>query len=102
MTKSFTHEELLKYNGEDANQPVYVAIKGTVFDVSQSRETYTPPKGYSVFAGKEANKALGKSSLKVEDCVPDYSDLTPAEMKTLDDWVAFYTKKYPVVGEVKK
>lgn len=51
---------------------------------------YVPGKGYHVFAGKDASRALGKSSLKVEDCVADYSGLTEDEMKTLDKWEGHY------------
>jgi membrane-associated progesterone receptor component len=97
----FTSEELSKYNATDESLPVYLAIKGVVYDVSISREMYTPPKGYSVFSGKDASKALGMSSLKPEDCIADYSSLNEEEMKTLDKWVDFFAKKYPVVGRME-
>lgn len=45
---------------------------------------------YHVFAGKDASKGLGLSSVKVEDAVPDYSTLDEASMKTLDGWYEFY------------
>jgi membrane-associated progesterone receptor component len=64
---------------------------GTVFDVTHKRETYGKGGSYNLFAGKDASKALGKSSLKEEDASPDYSDLPPAEMKVLDDWHAFFS-----------
>ena len=51
-----------------------------------------PGKGYNVFAGRDASKALGKSSMKPEDLSADYSDLTEWELKVLDDWLAYYTK----------
>ena len=51
-----------------------------------------PGKGYNVFAGRDASKALGKSSMKAEDLSADYSELTEWELKVLDDWVAYYTK----------
>jgi len=51
-----------------------------------------PGKGYNVFAGRDASKALGKSSMNPEDLSADYSDLTEWELKVLDDWVAYYTK----------
>eukprot|EP00842_Homolaphlyctis_polyrhiza_P004556 jgi/Hompol1/5100/HPOL_001899-RA len=59
---------------------------------------YSPGKGYSVFAGKDASRALGMSKLDPALCVPDYSGLSPEELQTLDNWLAFYTKKYPIVG----
>jgi hypothetical protein len=45
-----------------------------------------------VFAGRDASKALGKSSMKQEDLSADYSELTEWELKVLDDWLAYYTK----------
>ena len=80
-----------KYDGTDANEPVYLAVKGVgkrslmiVFDVTPSRDMYVPGKGYSCFAGKDASKALGKSSLNPADCIADFSDLTPEEVNPID------------------
>ena len=58
--------------------------------MTHKRETYGPGGSYHLFAGKDASKALGKSSLKEEDADPDYSDLPEAEMKVLNDWHAFF------------
>ena len=63
---------------------------GTVFDVTHKRDTYGKGGSYNLFAGKDASKALGKSSLKQEDASPDYSDLDPSERKVLDDWHSFF------------
>lgn len=52
----FTAEELKAFDGSDESQPVYIALKGTVFDVSARREMYAPGQGYSVFAGRDASK----------------------------------------------
>lgn len=40
MSHTFTVEELLAYDGSDASKPVYIAVKGVVYDVSASREFY--------------------------------------------------------------
>ncbi|RUP45257.1 cytochrome b5 [Jimgerdemannia flammicorona] len=93
-------EELARHNGSDPNLPIYVAIKGTVFDVSRNPASYGPGAGYSVFAGKDASRALGMSSLKPEHCVADYSTLDEKELKVLDDWLTFFTKRYNIVGKV--
>jgi hypothetical protein len=45
-------------------------------------------------------QALGKSSLKPEDCIADYSDLDEKELKTLDEWHVFFSKRYSIVGKV--
>lgn len=83
-----TAAELAKHDGSDPNKPVYVCIKGTVFDVTVKREMYEPGKGYHIFAGKDASKGLGMSSLKPEDAVSDYSSLDDKQLKVLEDWVS--------------
>lgn len=54
-----------------------------------------------MFAGKDASRALAKSSLKPEDCVPEWSDLPESEKKTLDDWFTFFSKRYNIVGIIE-
>ncbi|KIY43690.1 progesterone binding protein [Fistulina hepatica ATCC 64428] len=96
----FTLEELKPFDGSDPSRPIYVSIKGTVFDVTRKADVYGPGKSYGLFAGKDASKALGMSSLKSEEAVPDYSGLSPADRKTLDDWYTFFSKRYNIVGRV--
>ncbi len=102
MSLQFTAEQLKEFDGSNPDKPVYLAIKGTIFDVSANRQMYLPGQGYSLFAGKDASKALGKSSLKIEDCIADYSELNEEELDTLVKWEEFYKKKYPVVGTVSQ
>jgi hypothetical protein len=54
-----------------------------------------------VFAGKEPNRALGLSSLKLEDCISDYSALSEKEQQVLNDWHTFFTKRYNIVGRLQ-
>ncbi|GAA5942491.1 hypothetical protein JCM10213_004791 [Rhodosporidiobolus nylandii] len=98
----FSREELAKYDGTNAEvgEKIYVAIKGQIFDVSAKKDMYGPGCGYNVFVGKDASRGLGKSSLKPEDAVADYSTLTPDEMKVLDDWEKYFKKRYNIVGKV--
>ncbi|KAI8809719.1 cytochrome b5-like heme/steroid binding domain-containing protein [Cladochytrium replicatum] len=99
-TRVFTPAELARYDGTDESLPVYLAVKGVVFDVTAAKSMYVPGGGYHCFAGKDASRALGKSSLEPSECVPDYSGLDSEEMETLNKWEAHYRKKYPVVGTV--
>ncbi|KAG8949453.1 hypothetical protein FRC04_008552 [Tulasnella sp. 424] len=97
----FTLEQLKRFDGTDESLPIYVSIKGTVFDVTRKRDVYGPPTGsYRVFAGKDASRAFGLSSLKVEDADPDWSTLQEKELKTLEEWWSFFKKRYAVVGRV--
>ncbi|OCF37695.1 hypothetical protein I316_00822 [Kwoniella heveanensis BCC8398] len=92
--------ELSQYDGSDPSKPIYVAIKGRVFDVTNKPEMYGKGKGYNIFAGRDASKGLGMSSLDIKDAVPDYSSLNEAQMKTLNQWESFFEKRYNVVGRV--
>ena len=54
-----------------------------------------------VFIGRDSSRALALSSLKPEDCRPDWYDLDEKEKKVLNDWVTFFSKRYNVVGVVE-
>lgn len=54
-----------------------------------------------MFAGKDGSRALARSSLKLEDCSPEYEDLDEKEKKVLNDWYAFFSKRYNIVGKVE-
>ena len=53
-----------------------------------------------MFAGKDPSRALATSSLKPEDCVPDWSDLDDSQKTVLGEWSTFFSKRYNVVGQV--
>ncbi|PHH90430.1 hypothetical protein CDD83_3667 [Cordyceps sp. RAO-2017] len=91
--------ELAKATGVDGGK-CYVAIKGKVFDVTGNK-AYQPGGSYHVFAGKDASRALGKSSTKPEDVQADWHDLSDKEKGVLDDWITFFTKRYNIVGVVE-
>jgi len=80
--------------------PIWVAIKGLVFDVSAKPDMYGPGGSYHIFAGKDGSRALALGSLTAENAVPQYSDLGPAELKVLEDWLVFFQKRYPQIGKV--
>ncbi|KAM0415032.1 hypothetical protein ACHAPD_006217 [Fusarium lateritium] len=113
-------EELAKANGttsppQDAQQGMrilsqqlrateggkcYVAIKGKVYDVTGNK-AYLPGASYNVFAGKDASRALAKSSTKQEDALPEWQDLDDKEKSVLNDWITFFSKRYNIVGVVE-
>ncbi|KAE8350870.1 cytochrome b5-like heme/steroid binding domain-containing protein [Aspergillus coremiiformis] len=53
-----TPEQLSLYNGTDSSLPIYLAINGTVFDVSANPLVYGPGAHYNVFTGKDATRAF--------------------------------------------
>ncbi|KIK05158.1 hypothetical protein K443DRAFT_675311 [Laccaria amethystina LaAM-08-1] len=96
----YTTEALKEFDGSNTSKPIYVAIKGTIFDVTHKAEVYGRGRSYNIFAGKDGSRGLGKSSLKPEDAVADYSDLDEKDLKVLDDWYSFFQKRYNIVGKV--
>lgn len=95
-----TYQELHQCDGTDPSKPTLVAIKGTVFDVSRN-EAYGAKGQYHVFAGKDPSRALAMSSLKAEDCVPEWSDLEDKYKTVLGEWFTFFSKRYNIVGKVE-
>ncbi|GAB4858226.1 Membrane steroid-binding protein 1 [Ancistrocladus abbreviatus] len=97
-----TEEELKQYDGSDSKKPLLMAIKGQIYDVSQSRVFYGPGGPYALFAGRDASRALAKMSFEVEDLTGDVSGLGAYELEALHDWEYKFMSKYVKVGTVKK
>ncbi|KAF7559205.1 hypothetical protein G7046_g4950 [Stylonectria norvegica] len=49
--------ELAVYDGSDPEKPVYLAINGTIYDVSNGRHIYGPEGSYHWFAGCDAARS---------------------------------------------
>ena len=98
---SITKEELLRIGtGADPTSRIYIAIKGTIYDVTPGEDFYGPDGPYAKFAGRDASYALAKMSLKEEDVHGDTSGLSAAERDILDDWIAKFQDKYTVCGVI--
>ncbi|KAI1330569.1 putative heme binding protein [Xylariaceae sp. FL0255] len=52
-----TPAELATYDGTDEGKPLYLAINGTIYDVSSNRRTYGPDGSYRFFAGADAARS---------------------------------------------
>ena len=95
-----TSQQLTQYNGTDASKPLYVAVKGRIFDVTNGKSFYGPGGPYAMFAGKDASRALAKMSKNDEDVTPSLDGLSDKEIGVLNDWEKKFEAKYPVVGRV--
>ncbi|KAJ3369186.1 hypothetical protein GGF31_005467 [Allomyces arbusculus] len=98
----FTPEELKQYDGTDPSKPIYLAIMGDVFDVTEGRSYYGPGGGYHFFAGRDAARAYITGCFQTH-LTHDIRGLTPDQIKGIDDWRQFYTsgsEKYFKVGRV--
>ena len=96
-----TPDELAKYDGKDPFRPIYLSIKGTIYDVTPGRSFYGPGGGYAAFAGKECARALAKMSMNVADICGDLEGCSDKELGVLADWEAKLSSKYKAVGKVR-
>ncbi|KAK8086369.1 heme steroid binding domain-containing protein [Apiospora phragmitis] len=53
-----TLEELAQFDGRNPESPIYLAINGTIYDVSANRRTYGPGGSYNIFAGVDASRGF--------------------------------------------
>ncbi|KAL1838950.1 hypothetical protein VTJ49DRAFT_2044 [Mycothermus thermophilus] len=104
--RTFTPRTLLPYNGEN-NMPVYLAVRGRVFDVTRGRNFYGPGGPYSNFAGRDASRGLACGSFDEEMLTKDLDgpldtleDLGAGEMEALRGWEERFEEKYLVVGRL--
>ncbi|KAF1825982.1 putative DNA damage response protein [Dissoconium aciculare CBS 342.82] len=104
--KIFTPKQLLPNNGLDG-QPVYLAVRGRVFDVSPGRNFYGPGGPYANFAGRDASRGLACGSFDVEMLTEDLDgpldkleDLGAEELEALRGWEERFLEKYMVVGKL--
>ncbi|TKA70342.1 hypothetical protein B0A55_07417 [Friedmanniomyces simplex] len=65
-----TDAELATYTGSLPNQPIYLALNGTIYDVSSNPRIYGPGGSYHVFAGKDAARGFITGCF-AEDGTPD-------------------------------
>ncbi|KAJ2389680.1 Dihydrodipicolinate synthase [Coemansia sp. RSA 2559] len=104
--RNFTPSELAENDGKDEDTPLYIGVKGIVYDVSQSRGFYGPGGPYSNFSGRDASRGLAlacfeKSMLTELDAPIDkLEDLDQAERDSLDEWAEFFAGKYVPVGRL--
>lgn len=104
--RTFTPPELKPYNGEN-NMPVYLAVRGKIFDVTPGRNFYGPGGPYENFAGRDATRGLACGSFDedmltkdLEGPLDDLKGLGDEEMQALHDWEDRFTEKYLVVGKL--
>ncbi|GJX99839.1 probable steroid-binding protein 3 [Tanacetum coccineum] len=93
-----TLDQLKHYDGTNPSNPIYISVKGRIFDVTTGKSFYGPGGSYAMFAGKDASRALAKMSKNDEDVIASLDGLTEKEIGILDDWEKKFVAKYPIVG----
>ncbi len=104
--QTFTPHTLLPNNGTNG-QPVYLAVRGRVFDVTPGRQFYGPGGPYSNFAGRDASRGLAHGSFDEDMLTEDLNgpldkldDLDAEQIEALKGWEERFEEKYLVVGRL--
>ncbi|UJR36272.1 hypothetical protein I4U23_029002 [Adineta vaga] len=100
-----TVQQLRGYNGIESNGRILTAIYGDIFDVSKRSDLYGIGGSYSLFAGRDATRALSKMQLDPSLFSNEYDDLlnlTEKERSTVRSWNEDYREKYDIVGRLLK
>lgn len=104
--RTYTPRTLLPLNGENGN-PVYLAVRGRVFDVTSGRNFYGPGGPYANFAGRDASRGLAFGSFDEDMLTADLdgpldklADLTSDQVESLDGWEARFNEKYDIIGKL--
>jgi membrane-associated progesterone receptor component len=97
--RTFTPRTLLPNNGKDG-QPVYLAVRGKVYDVTSGRNFYGPGGPYENFAGRDATRGLACQSFdeemltkNLDGPLDDCKDLEPEQLENLQGWIERFDEK---------
>lgn len=104
---TITREELEEMDGFDG-APLYLSIKGRVYDVSAGENFYGEGKEYHDWIGRDASRSFGTGCRGGKDrtgmdCLSETLDgLTDKELKEVDRWLELYEThdKYTFVGHL--
>jgi membrane-associated progesterone receptor component len=87
--------------------PVYLAVRGRIFDVTSGRNFYGPGGPYQNFAGRDASRGLAFGSFDEDMLTKDLEgpldkleDLGAEELEALRGWEERFEEKYLVVGKL--
>lgn len=82
------------------NQPVYLAVRGKVYDVTPGRNFYGPGGPYENFAGRDATRGLACQSFDEEMLTKDLDgplddckDLSEEQLENLSGWIERFDEK---------
>jgi membrane-associated progesterone receptor component len=104
--RTYTPRTLLPFSGEGGT-PVYLAVRGRVYDVSRGRNFYGPGGPYSNFAGRDASRGLAKNSFDedmltkdLDGPLDDLQGLGPDDLESLEGWDSRFSEKYDIIGRL--
>jgi len=102
LRKDFTVQELKKFDGNQSDGRVLVAVNGHVYDVTKGRKFYGPGGPYAAFGGRDASRGLATFNVTSSDTeeYDDLSDLDTMEMESVREWEMQFKEKYEYVGRL--
>lgn len=102
LRKDFTVQELKKFDGNQPDGRVLVAVNGHVYDVTKGRKFYGPGGPYAAFGGRDASRGLATFNVTSSDTeeYDDLSDLDTMEMESVREWEMQFKEKYEYVGRL--
>lgn len=102
---NLTIAELAQYDGENSKLPIYIAINGSVYDVTSSPHIYGPKGPYRFFSGKDAARAFVTGCFqKPDEFTYDLREIDAEEAESdLRSWQNYFenSKRYWFVGTVQ-
>merc|ERR1711997_110605 len=105
--RDFTPRQLKPYDGtkseENPDARVLIGVLGKVYDMTKGKSFYGPGGPYSVFAGRDASRALATFDVhSTSEEYDDLSDLKQSELNEVKEWDLQFSEKYTLVGKLLK
>ncbi len=83
--------------------PLYLAVGGRIYDVTDGWSFYGPGASYNVLVGRDASRAFCTGCLEPECLIASLEGLSASRRRELTHWIEFYEHhdKYKLVGRVR-
>lgn len=105
---ALTLEELAEYDGRElpgtnGNAPLFLSVRGRIYDVTAGAAFYGPGRSYHKLVGKDATRAFCTGCLEPECLISSVKGLTDLQQKEAERWVELYEHhdKYKLVGRLR-
>jgi len=72
---------------EGGSKPLWLSLRGRVYDVSAGSKFYGPGKPYHSFTARDASRAFCTGCMEVDCLIPSLDGLEPAQVKEADRWL---------------